>query len=324
VADHDWTMARAIKEALAHAFAADDAIVLLGEETYRGGLFGVTSGLDDPYIERMFEIAGDDALRVGAAIGMALAGAKPVVEVLLSDHLLPALPQIVGELANLRYFSAGELVAPVVLRVPVARGTGAGPRQTLAPERLLAGVPGLVVACPSSPQDAYGIIRAALAGADPVAILEPAVLYGVRGAVDPDIGLELGRARRVVPGTDLVIVAWGAAVAVAREAARRGAELGLSIGVLDLVTLAPLDAGAILEAVAATGRAVIAGDEPRTGGLGAEVAAMIAEGALEYLRAPVLRIGGADAPLPSTGEGSVRGLDAEALLAAARDTIAWR
>lgn len=296
-------VAGALRAALIDAFEADGSAVLLGEEVAHGGLFGTSEGLAERFGDRVISYAGCEATMVGAALGMAQAGLRPVVELLLADHALAAMQQLGGELANQRYATAGEFSARVVLRMPVGRGSAGGPRQSLSPEALLSAIPGLVVLTPSNPADAYGLLRAALEQDDPVVICEPKSLYGGPAAAVDRAAVPIGRARVARSGRDLTLVSWGAAVPRAIEAAELAAsEDGVEASVIDLRSLAPLDEQTLLEAVAETGRAIVYHEGPRRAGFGAEVAATIAEGALEVLQAPVLRLAAADTPASCAGE----------------------
>ncbi len=318
----NWDTGRAIREALAAEMTADHSVVLLGEQLETGGLFGATEGLAAQFEGRTFDIPYDEGALVGAAVGMAISGMRPVCELLLADHLSLAYQQIAGELANLRYTTGGEFQAPVVIRAAVGRGTRGGPRQSLSPEAMFANVPGLTIVAPSTPIDAYGLLRAAIRSDDPVLFLESKSLYRSEGApVDTSNGrIELGKARLVRSGEQISLFSWGATVRLCLAAAEQMAGEGVSVEVLDLRTLVPLDQQAILASAARTGRAVVVHEGSRTGGFGAEVAALIGEGALEYLQAPVLRVGAADAPVPWQQEdhGAV---DVRKVLEAIRATV---
>ena len=179
-----WDTARSIREALIAEMQADHSVVLLGEQFSTGGLFGVTAGLAGEFEGRLFQVPYDEGTLVGAAVGMAISGLRPVCELLLADHLALAHQQIAGELANLRYVTGGEFTAPVVIRVPVGRGTRGGPRQSLSPEAIFANQPGLVIVAPSTPLEAYGLLRAAIRSDDPVLFLESKGLYHVGGPAE--------------------------------------------------------------------------------------------------------------------------------------------
>ena len=299
-------LVQAINEALATALAADPAVVVLGPDVGRfGGLFRATAELFARFgADRVIDTPANEAGIVGAALGMALYGLRPVAEIQLADQLPAGFDQILSELSRYRYRTAGQFACPVTLRVPYGAGTGGGMYHALSPEAYLVHTPGLVVVCPSTPADAKGLLLAALQSADPVVFLEPKALY--RRAVGPvpegDAIVPLGRARKVREGDDLTLIAWGAMVPVCEEAARQAAADGIECTLLDLRTLWPLDLDAIVQSVADTGRCVIVHEAPRTGGLGAEIAALVQEHAFLHLEAPVLRVTGFDTPVPHSLE----------------------
>ena len=241
---------------------------------------------------------------MGAAIGMALYGMRPVAEIQFVDFIYPAFDQIVSELAKMRWRSAGQYSCPVVIRAPYGGGIRGGLYHSQSPEAYFCHTAGLTVVIPSTPADAKGLLLAALAGEDPVIFLEPKRLYR---SVKEDVAeghftVPLSKARVARDGEHCTVLAYGAMVPVALEAAEQAAAKGWSIEVLDLRTLVPLDGDAVLASVAKTGRAVILHEAPRTCGYGAELAALIAEQALTSLLAPVLRVTGYDTPFPYTLE----------------------
>ena len=297
------TMLDAIRRTLEDCMAADDSIVVLGEEAASGGLFGATRGLLDRFgKDRVLEPRTDDQTLLGTALGMAMSGLRPVIELELADRVLATLETLGAEIARLRYTSGAEETAPLILRLPVSCGTGAGPDASLSPEALLAHLPGLVVVAPSSAEDASGFLRAALAGDDPVVILEPARLYrAARGPVASD-ATAFGKLRVLRSGEDATVFSWGGAIASASAAAKNLAAEDIDVTVVDVRSLAPLDEDGIVEEARRTGRVVIAHDAPRCGGFGAEIAATIAERAVLHLEAPILRVTGVDSPAPRTHE----------------------
>jgi len=300
------TMVQAIQDALRVALREDPRVVVLGEDVGRnGGVFRVTEGLQAEFGE---ERVSDTPLAengiIGGAIGMALYGLKPVAEIQFVDFIYPAFDQIVSELSKLRWRSAGQYSCPVIVRAPYGGGIKGGLYHSQSPEAYFCHTAGLTVVIPSTPSDAKGMLLAALEGEDPVIFLEPKRLYrSVKEEMPAGrFTTPLASARIARPGEQVTILAYGAMVPVSIEAAEQAAAQGVSAEVVDLRTLVPLDQATVLDSVRKTGRAVIVHEAPRTGGFGAELAALIAEQALTSLQAPVLRVTGYDTPFPYTLE----------------------
>jgi pyruvate dehydrogenase E1 component beta subunit len=296
------TMVQAITDALRVALREDPRVVVLGEDVGRnGGVFRVTEGLQAEFgADRVADTPLAENGIVGGAIGMAMYGMRPVAEIQFVDFIYPAFDQIVSELAKLRWRSAGQYSCPVVLRAPYGGGIRGGLYHSQSPEAYFCHTPGLQVVIPSTPGDAKGLLLAALAGEDPVIFLEPKRLYRT---VKEDVAeghwtVPIGKARIARGGNDVTVLAYGAMVPVAVEAAEAAAARGWSVEVVDLRTLLPLDTPTLLESVRRTGRTVILHEAPRTCGYGAELAAVIAEQALTSLQAPILRVTGYDTPFP--------------------------
>jgi 2-oxoisovalerate dehydrogenase E1 component beta subunit len=302
------TMVQAIQDALRIALREDSNVIVLGEDVGRaGGVFRVTEGLQAEFgEERVVDTPLAENGIVGGAIGMALYGLKPVVEIQFVDFIYPAFDQIVSELAKMRWRSAGQYACPVIVRAPYGGGIKGGLYHSQSPEAYFCHTAGLTVVIPSTPSDAKGLLLAAIAGDDPVIFLEPKRLYrSVREEVaEGRFTVPLSRARLAREGEHCTVLAYGAMVPVAVEAATAAAERGWSVEVVDLRTLAPLDSEAVLASVRKTGRVVVLHEAPRTCGYGAELAALIAEQALTSLQAPVLRVTGYDTPFPYTLEHS--------------------
>ena len=300
------TMVQAIQDALRVALREDPRVVVLGEDVGKaGGVFRVTEGLQAEFGEsRVVDTPLAENGIVGGAIGMALYGLKPVVEIQFVDFIYPAFDQIVSEMAKLRWRSAGQYTCPVVVRAPYGGGIKGGLYHSQSPEAYFCHTAGLTVVIPSTPSDAKGLLLAALAGEDPVVFLEPKRLYrSVREEVaEGRFTVALASARVVRAGEQCTVLAYGAMVPVAVEAATTAAERGWSVEVVDLRTLTPLDTDTVLASVRKTGRVVVLHEAPRTCGYGAELAALIAEQALTSLQAPVLRVTGYDTPFPYTLE----------------------
>ncbi len=296
------TLVQAVDAALEAELAADARVVLLGEDIGRiGGVFRATAGLQARFGEnRVIDTPACEAGFVGAAVGMCLAGLRPVVELQFDSFSYPAFEQIVCHLARYRWRTAGAVEMSAVLRIPYGGGTHAPELHSDSPEALFCHVPGLVVVTPSSPADAYSMLRWAIRHPDPVIFMEPKRLYrSTRGTLPGDPDPEgLPHARVVRQGTDVTVVTYGPSVPTCMGAADLLASQGTSAEVLDLRVLWPLDEEAILASVRRTRRCVIVHEAPRSCGIGAEVAAVIAQHAMFSLDGPVVRVAGLDAPFP--------------------------
>lgn len=296
------TMAQAINQALAQEMAIDDRYVLLGEDVGRdGGVFRVTEGLVGRFgPERVIDTPLAESGAVGAAVGMAALGLRPIVEIQFMGFIYPAFNQIVSHVARLRNRTRGRFAVPLVIRTPYGAGVRALEHHSESTEALFCQIPGLVVVVPSDPADAKGLLTASLRSDDPVIFLEPTRLYRAEKQEVPDAAYEvpLGRARVVREGKDVTVVAWGAMIPVARKAADMAQAGGVEVEIVDLRTLSPMDREAVVGSVKKTGRAVVLHEAPKTCGLGAEIAALIGERALLSLKAPVLRVTGQDITVP--------------------------
>jgi pyruvate dehydrogenase E1 component beta subunit len=302
------TMVQAIQDALRVALREDPRVVLLGEDIGRnGGVFRVTEGLQAEFgAERVSDTPLAENGIVGGAIGLSLYGMKPIAEIQFVDFIYPAFDQIVSELAKMRWRSAGQYACPVIVRAPYGGGIKGGLYHSQSPEAYFCHTAGLKVVIPSTPRDAKGLLLAALEGDDPVIFLEPKRLYRTTREDVPEgrFSVALSAARVARAGEHCTVLAYGAMVPVALEAAESAASKRWSVEVVDLRTLVPLDQDAVLASVQKTGRVVIVHEAPRTCGYGAELAALIAEKALTSLQAPVLRVTGYDTPFPYTLEHS--------------------
>ncbi|MHB8244351.1 MAG: alpha-ketoacid dehydrogenase subunit beta [Acidimicrobiales bacterium] len=295
-------LVQAVDRALADELEADPSVVLLGEDIGRiGGVFRATAGLQERFgNKRVIDTPASEAGFVGAAIGMCLSGLRPVVELQFDSFAYPAFEQLVCHLARYRWRTGGTVEMAAVVRIPYGGGTHAPELHGDSPEALFCHVPGLVVVTPSSPADAYGMLRWAIRHPDPVVFMEPKRLY--RSATGPLPGTPeppgLLAARTVRPGKDVSIVTYGPSVPLCLEAAGMLADRGWEPEVLDLRSLWPLDEEAIIASVRRTRRCVVVHEAPRSSGVGAEVAALVAEHCLYSLDAPVVRIAGLDVPFP--------------------------
>ncbi len=284
----------------------NENVVVLGEDVGRnGGVFRATEGLYDEFGDkRVIDTPLSESGIIGVSIGLALYGFRPVAEIQFVDFIYPGFDQIVSELSKMRYRSGGEYKAPVVIRAPYGGGIKGGPYHSQSPETFFAHIPGLKVVIPSTPSDAKGLLKSALRDNDPVIFLEPKRLYrSLRGEVpEGDYTVPLGKARIALEGRDVSVFSYGSMVPIVLEAAQKSIEEGMSVEVVDLMSLVPLDIDTVLGSVKKTGRVVIAYEAPKIMGYGAEVAAFIAEEALDYLKAPIIRVGGFNTPFPYVHE----------------------
>jgi len=298
----ELTGAEAVREALREELARDERVYLVGEDIgIYGGSFGVDEGLIEEFgPERVREAPISEAAIVGTSVGAALLGMRPVVEIMFSDFVALAMDQLVNQAAKLRYMSGGQLKVPMVVRTPCGAGTGAAAQHSQSLEAWYAHVPGLLVAMPSTPYDAKGLLKAAIRDDNPVVFLEHKLLYKVKGEVpEGEYTIPFGEADIKRAGTDVTIVATSMMVHNALEAASDLEARGISAEVLDPRTLVPLDERAILESVGRTGRLVIVHEAPERGGFGGEIAAVVAgSDAFHRLEAPIKRVCGSNTPIP--------------------------
>ncbi len=293
---------QAITHTLDFEMARDPRVVLLGEDVgKRGGVFLASQGLFDRYgPDRVIDTPLSEAAIVGAAVGMAAHGLRPVAEVQFSDYIYPGFDQLVSQAAKLRYRSGGQFFAPMVVRLPAGGGVKGGHHHSQNPETHFVHTPGLKVVYPSSPADAKGLLTTAIRDDDPVVFMEPKRLYRAFKEEVPDgeYAVPLGQARVRLEGDDVVLISYGGSVAETLMAAGALSEQGVSAHVLDLRSLLPWDKGAVLEAVARVGRVVLVSEAPKTAGFVSEIAATISEEILDTLLAPPARVTGFDTPYP--------------------------
>jgi 2-oxoisovalerate dehydrogenase E1 component beta subunit len=299
-------MVQAINDGLRLEMRRDPRVVVMGEDVGKvGGVFRVTAGLYDEFgDDRVIDTPLSEGGIVGTAIGMALYGLVPVPEIQFADFIYPAYDQIVSELAKFRYRSGGEYPAKLVIRTPVGGGIRGGHYHSQSPEALFIHTPGLKVVCPSNPYDAKGLLLASLRDPDPVLFFEPKRIYrAAKGDVpDDDYTVPLSKASVVREGTNVTVVAWGAMLYEALEAANQASAQGIECEVLDLRTLWPVDVDAIVASVKKTGRVVVVHEAPKTCGFGSEIITLVNEKAFLYLEAPPARVTGFDTPFPYTLE----------------------
>jgi pyruvate dehydrogenase E1 component beta subunit len=296
------TLAKSITAGLKRAMQDDDRVVLLGEDIGKlGGVFRVTDGLQAEFgTDRVMDTPLAESGIIGMAVGLAMRGYRPVAEIQFDGFIYPGFDQIVAQVAKLHYRSRGAVRMPITIRVPFGGGIGSVEHHSESPEAYFAHTAGLRVVSCSNPQDAYDMLRQAIASDDPVMFFEPKRRYWSKGEVDlePAEVLPLGRARVVTAGTDVTLVAYGPLVATAMDAVLAARDDGVSIELIDLRSLSPLDVETVEASVRKTGRLIVTHEAAQTGGIGAEVAASITERCFNWLEAAPARVTGFDTPYP--------------------------
>jgi pyruvate dehydrogenase E1 component beta subunit len=294
-------MVEAINDAFQVELARDSSVLVMGEDVGRaGGVFRATAGLRERFgVDRCVDTPLAEAGMLGAAVGLCMAGWRPVTEMQYDAFSYPCLDQLITHVGRYRWRTGGTMEFPLVVRMPYGGGVRAPELHDDSPEAYYVHTPGVKVAIPSTPADAKGLLAAAIRDPDPVVVLEPKLIYRTERSEVPegDYVVPLGKARLAREGDDVTLVAYGAMVPLCERAAETLAEEA-SVEVLDIRTLKPLDEDALLESAAKTGRAVIVQEAPRIAGFGAELAAILAEKAILDLRGPVLRVTGYDVPYP--------------------------
>jgi pyruvate dehydrogenase E1 component beta subunit len=296
------TMIEAITRAHAWEMTRDPAVVVLGQDVgVNGGVFRATAGLQERFgKDRVQDTPLAEGMIAGMSIGMATQGLRPVAEIQFMGFIYPAMDQIGNHMARLRNRTRGRLTCPIVIRMPHGGGIHAPEHHSECLEAMLAHHAGLRVVCPSSPARAYGLLLAAIRDPDPVIFLEPARLYRLarQEVADDGQALPLDVCFKLRDGTDVTIVTWGAMTVETLKAAQELAQEGINCEVIDLATLSPIDHDTILDSVAKTGRLVVVHEAPRNCGIGAEIAATVAEHGLYDLHAPIRRVTGYDTIIP--------------------------
>ena len=300
-------MVQALNTALREEMRRDPRVVVLGEDVgRRGGVFLVTEGLIDEFGEdRVIDTPLTELGIVGVAVGMAMYGLRPVAEIQFIDFVYEAFDQIVSNAAKIRYRTGGMYSVPLVIRGPCCGGVKGGMHHSQSPEAYFGHTAGLITVMPSGPYDAKGLLKSAIRSDDPVIFLEPKSIYRiVREEVpEDDYTIPLGEGKIVREGSDVTLVTWGAMVHLSLEAAKLAEEKhGWSVEVIDLRTIFPFDKDLIIESLEKTERLVIVHEAPKSFGPGAEIAAYIAENAIELLRGPIARVTGFDTPFPLAHE----------------------
>ena len=292
----------AIREAMNEEMRRDSGVFLMGEDVATfGGVWGVSNGMLAEFgEERVRDTPISEAAIIGAGLGAAMVGMRPIVEIMFGDFLMCGGDQIVNQVAKARFMSGGKARVPFTLRVTSGAPGSAAAQHSQSPESWFMNVPGIKIVAPTTPADAKGLLKTAVRGADPVLFFEHKMLYGEIGPVSEDIDfmVPFGQASVVREGSDVTVIAISIMVKKALEAADLLAAEGISVEVIDPRTLVPLDKETLIRSVAKTSRVIIAHEAHRRSGPGAEIAAMLAEEAVEYLDGPVIRIGAKNVPLP--------------------------
>jgi len=292
---------RALNSGLRRALADDPKVVVLGEDVgVLGGVYRITDGLQPEFgAHRVVDTPLAESGIIGTAIGLAFRGYRPVCEIQFDGFVYPAFDQIVSQLARMHARTGGAVTLPLTIRIPVGGGVGSPEHHSDSPEALFVHTPGLRVVSPSNPQDAHTLLRQAIASDDPVVFFEPKRRYHVKGEVDEDaVELPMGSARVARPGDQVTLVTFGSLVSTALDAATAATDEGVSIEVIDLRSLSPIDYPTIEASVRRTGRLVVAHEAPYTGGLGAEIASTITERCFNFLETAPVRVTGHDVVYP--------------------------
>lgn len=295
------TMRQALSEALWEEMERDPKVFVMGEEVgVWGGTYAVTKGFLDHFgPERVRDTPISEAVIVGAGVGAAMAGLRPVSELMTINFAFVAMDHIVNEAAKMRYMFGGQMQVPLVIRTSSGGGRQLGATHSQTPDAIFAHFPGLHVIAPGTPADAKGLLKAAIRSNDPVLFIEQATLYQVRGEVpDGDFVEEIGKSKIQRPGSDVTIVTYSKMLQVSLKAAEKLAKEGIDVEIVDLRSLRPLDMGPVLESVKKTNRAVIVEEGWRSFGVGSEVSSRIYEEAFDYIDAPVQRVAQTEVPLP--------------------------
>lgn len=292
---HDWSYAQAAAQALGQAMAEDARVVVLGEDVGRGGIFGQYQGLQQRFgPQRVIDTPISEAAIMGAGVGMALAGLKPVVEMRVVDFALCGMDELVNQAAKNRFMFGGQGRVPLVARMPGGIWDASAAQHSQSLEAWFAHLPGVVVVSPSTPQDNHALLRAALDCGDPVVYIEHKTLWGQRGTVDPQLAVPLGRAAHRRHGDALTMVSWSRQVQVCEAACARLAAAGIAVDLIDLRTLWPWDRETVLDSCGRTGRLLVVHEAVQAAGFGAEIAATAAEATgcrIARLGAPRIPVG---------------------------------
>lgn len=295
------TFSEALREAMAEEMGRDSSVFLMGEDVgVFGGVFGVSAGLVDEFgPERVRDTPISEQVIVGAGLGAALVGMRPIVEIMFADFVTVAMDQVVNQAAKARYMSGGKAQVPLTMRIVNGAPGSAAAQHSQSPEGWFMNVPGLKIAIPATPYDAKGLLKTAIRGADPVLFFEHKMLYAIKGDVPAeDYAIPFGEAALRRKGDAATIISIGGVLPKVMAAAAELAGQGIEVEVIDPRTLVPLDTEALVESVKKTHRAIIVHEAHRRAGPGAEIAAVLAEAAIGYLDAPILRVATKNVPFP--------------------------
>jgi len=322
----EFPLAKAITEGLRAAMTQDSSVMLMGEDIAQlGGVFRVTEGLQEEFgPNRVIDTPLAESGIVGTAIGLAMRGYRPVCEIQFDGFVYPAFDQIVTQLAKLTARHEGTQSFPVVIRIPYGGHIGAVEHHQESPEAYFAHTAGLRVVSPATPHDAYWLMQDAIASNDPVIYLEPKSRYWHKGPIDMEnAGAQMAQARVVRQGTDVTVIGHGAMVSVMHQAAEIAAGEGVSLELIDLRSLSPIDYDTILDSVRRTGRAVVAQEAPGNVSVGSEIGATLMEKAFYVMEAPVLRVSGFNTPFPPARLEALYLPDADRILDAVDRSLAY-
>jgi len=295
------SFSEALREAMAEEMGRNPSVFLMGEDVgLFGGVFGVTAGLIEEFGEgRVRDTPISEQVIVGAGLGAALVGMRPIVEIMFADFVTVAMDQVVNQAAKARYMSGGKAKVPLTMRIVNGAPGSAAAQHSQSPESWFMNVPGLKIAIPATPYDAKGLLKTAIRGEDPVLFFEHKMLYAEKGDVpEEDYTVPFGQAAIRREGTEATVIAIGGVLPKVMEAASQLADRGISVEVIDPRTLVPLDTGMLVESVKKTNRAIIVHEAHRRAGPGAEIAAILAEEAIGYLDAPIIRVATKNVPFP--------------------------
>jgi pyruvate dehydrogenase E1 component beta subunit len=301
----ELTFSEALREALAEEMSRDPAVFIIGEDVgLFGGVFGVTAGLYGEFGEdRVRDTPISEQAIIGAGLGAALVGMRPVAEIMFSDFVTVAMDQVVNQAAKARYMSGGKARVPLTIRIVNGAPGSAAAQHSQSPEAWFMNVPGLKIAIPATPYDAKGLLKTAIRGEDPVLFFEHKMLYAAKGEVpEEDYTVPFGEAVIRREGSEATIIAIGGVLPAVLDAADQLATQGISVEVVDPRTLVPLDVATLVESIKRTNRAIIVHEAHRRAGPGAEIAAILAEEAIAYLDAPVIRVATKNVPFPYNPE----------------------
>jgi pyruvate dehydrogenase E1 component beta subunit len=300
------TFSEAIREAMCEEMRSDPNVFLMGEDVgIFNGVWGVSNGMLEEFDpERIRDTAISEIAIIGSALGAAMSGMRPIAEIMFGDFLMCAGDQLVNQVAKARFMSGGKANVPLTIRVTSGAPGSAAAQHSQSPESWFMNVPGLKIVVPATPADAKGLLKTALRGQDPVLFFEHKMLYGLKGPVpeDTEFSVPFGEANILRSGKDVTIIGVGIMVQKALQAAEKLASEGIEAEVIDPRSLVPLDAQSLIDSAAKTGRVVIAHEAHVRSGSGAEIAAVLAERAIEYLDGPILRVGAKNVPLPYSPE----------------------